>query len=118
MALTTVDLAWVRDEIGDATPPEDDELQALYGTLGSRVLVALRVLKRRRAAMAAGQSVSSFSLAGVFSVGLKGELAALDRQILRLEAEYEAATGVTSEGTAASTSRLFREDVGCFGRSR
>lgn len=118
MSLNAVDLAWIRDEIGDATPPEDSDLGVLYATLGNRTLVALRVLKRRRAGLAAGSSVSSFSLAGVFSVGMKGELRALDDQIARLEATYEKETGLTSEGQAATTSRLYRTDTGLLGRTR
>lgn len=118
MSLTAVDLAWLRDEIGDATPPEDDDLNVLYATLGDRILVALRVLKRRRAGLASGASVSSFSLAGVFSVGMKAELRALDDQIARLEAAYEKQSGLTSEGAVASVSRLYRADVGLLGRSR
>jgi hypothetical protein len=36
MPLSTVDLNWVRDEIGTATPPSDADLDASFDELGSR----------------------------------------------------------------------------------
>lgn len=117
VSLTPVDLAWIRDEIGDGAPPHDQELDDLLTSLGHRTLVALRVLKRRRAALSAG-GVSQFSLAGVFSVGLKGDSAALDRQIARLEAAYAAETGLEPDGDAVGVPRVYRPEVGFAGRSR
>lgn len=93
MALTDVDLEAVRDEIGSAIPPTNGQLNASYDVLGSWRAVALRVLKRRRADLS-GQEVGSVTLPGVASVTLRSNLAALDRQIARLELELDAESSV------------------------
>lgn len=109
MALTATDLAWVRDEVGTATPPTDADLNASFDVVLSRTLVALRVLKRRRAAAAGGAEVTSFTLSGVLSVGKKTDLKALDSQIARLEALWAAEqAGLDVNGVAASTTHLRR----------
>jgi len=115
VTLTATDLAWVRDEIGAADPPSDSDLGTWMTELGSRTLVALRVLKRRRADVAGGSAVSSFSIPGAFSVGLKGDIAALDRQIARLEALYEQETGKATTDSGVTVGRIFRTDRGVFG---
>lgn len=115
MALTPVDLAWIRDEIGTADPPADSDLSVWMTQLNNRILVALRVLKRRRAEVAGGSAVSSLSIAGAISVGLKGDVGALDRQIARLEAAYEAETGVAT-GAEVAVGKVYRTDAGLFGR--
>lgn len=106
MALTATDLDLIRDEIGVASPPSDTDLQTYGVALAGRWrLVALRVLKRRRAAAAGGSDASSFSLSGVLSVSnSKTDLVALDAQILRLEQEEDADT----DGGNASSTRLHR----------
>ena len=98
MTLSSSDLALLRDEIGTVTPPTDDDLSDLYDELGdsSWVPTALRVLRRRRAAMATSE-VKSVSLAGVVSVSLGSSLAALDRQIERLEAQQTQAQTVPAD---------------------
>lgn len=107
MSLTDVDLAWVRDEIGEGTPPSDTDLDSTYDQLGHRSLVAIRVLKRRRAALAAG-GVSSVTIPGAVAVTLRSDLASLDRQITRLEAQYESETGVDLPDGGATSTRLTR----------
>lgn len=102
MALSSIDVDLIRHEIGDATPPTDTTLQLYAAALGDRWrLVALRVLKRRRAAGAGGSEASSFTLSGVLSVSQsKSDLVALDAQILRLEQDETAdATGGTGTST-------------------
>lgn len=102
MALTAADLDLIRDEIGASTPPADTDLQAYGLALGDRWrLVALRVLRRRRAAGAGGGEASSFSLSGVLSVSSsKSDLGALAAQILSLEqAEAADVTGGSSTST-------------------
>lgn len=101
--LSPADLAWVRDEIGTVTPPTDAQLRSWRTELGHRTLVAIRALKRRRAAVAGGSTVDSFSLAGVFSVSQRANIKGLDDQIARLQAEYEAETGTDLPGGASST---------------
>lgn len=83
MALSDSDLALIRDEIGSI--PGDNEVFDLYDEIGddSWIPTALRILKRRRAAMSTSD-VKSVSLAGVISVSLGSSLSALDSQIARL----------------------------------
>ena len=102
MALTSTDLDLIRDEIGDNAPPTDADLQVYAVTVSDRWrLVALRVLKRRRASGAGGSEASSFTLSGVLSVSSsKTDLVALDAQILRLE---QAETADVTGGSAFST---------------
>lgn len=107
MALTTTDLAAVRDEIGTATPPTDSELHLIYDELGSSIQVSLRVLRRRRAALAGGE-VTGVTLPGVVSVSLRGSLSSLDSQIRRLEI-LAAAENTTP--TAPVGGRLVRNDI-------
>lgn len=102
--LHAVDLDWVRDEIGTATPPDDAELHRSYQDTKSRTLVALRVLKRRRAASAGGATADSFTLAGVLSVSTKTDLKSLDAQIARLEAVYAAELAGTDVDESGTTS--------------
>jgi hypothetical protein len=101
-ALSAADLASIRDEIGTATPPTDTQLKASFVELEDWRLVAIRQLKRRRAALAAG-GVASVAIPGAVSVSLRSDLKTLTEQIDRLQAEYEAATGVDLPGGASST---------------
>lgn len=113
MALTDADLAWIRDEVGTQTPPTDTDLDDTYIELGNRTLVAIRVLKRRRAAIAGGSTVDSVSIAGVFSISQRSNIKALDEQIARLEALYLADTGeAVDDGSTAGVTfgRLTRTD--------
>lgn len=108
MALTSIDLSWIRDEIGDASPPSDADLGASFDSLGNKILVAIRILKRRRAGLAGG-GVSAVTIPGAVSVTLRSDLASLDRQITRLEAQYEAETGEQlPEAESAGTTRMTR----------
>jgi hypothetical protein len=107
MPLTTVDLNWVRDEIGTGTPPSDDDLDGFFDELGLREAVALRVLKRRRADLLADPT--SFSLfSGVLSADTSANLRSLDAQIKPLQAIVDAQFGTLS---AASSSLPGRYDV-------
>lgn len=108
MQLSAVDLAWIRDEIGDATPPTDNDLQTSYDELGTREYVALRVLKRRRADLL--QDPASFSISGVLSKDASANLRALDEQIKPLQTAVDAQFG----GLAGASSVL----VGRADRSR
>lgn len=106
MALTASDLALIRDETG--TEPPDADLNAWYDQLGNWLPVAIRALKRRRAAAGAGGGVSQVSVPGAIGVTVKGpDLAGLDAQIARLEARWALAQGIPADG-ATSSSRLCR----------
>jgi hypothetical protein len=112
--ITDTDLQLIRDEIGTSTPPTDDDLDDSWRQLGHWLPVAVRVLKRRRADIAAGgQSVQSLNLAGAISVGFGGaDLRTLDAQILRLEARWEALTGAPPvDEPAVASGRLHRADT-------
>ena len=99
MPLSTVDLNWVRDEIGTATPPTDSDLNTSFDELGSREYVALRVLKRRRADLLANPA--SFTISGVLSQDASANLRILDSQIAPLQAAVDAQLGA---GLATATS--------------
>ena len=112
MALNATDLAWIRDEIGDTTPPTDDELTTSYATLNDRTLVAIRVLKRRRASIAGGSTVDSLTIPGVLSITQRSNLAALDAQIARLEALYTTDTGTeVDDGSGVTSTFLTRPGI-------
>lgn len=113
MAMTDEELGQVRDEIGATIPPTDGQLHASYDVVGSWAGVALRVLKRRRAAIAGGSDVSGFTLAGVLSVTKRTDVKILDAQIARLEV-------LTAEGTdgGALSTRLHRLTWRHTGRAR
>ena len=109
--LTDLDLAWIRDEIGDTTPPTDDDLRESFEVLDNRTLVAIRVLKPRRAALPGGSPVDSFSIAGVLSVTQRSNIKALDEQIARLEALYSGDTGQDiGDGGGVTFGRITRRD--------
>lgn len=93
MALTDIDLALIRDEVG--AHPDDNTLYVWGDELGHWLPVAIRVLKRRRAdAAAGGQETASFALSGVLSVGMtKTDMRVLDEQISRLEAKWAGLNG-------------------------
>jgi len=107
MALADTDIALIRDEIG--ATPDDADLYEMGDELGHWLPVAIRVLKRRRAdATAGGSEATTFSLAGVFSVGLsKADLRSLDSQIERLEAQWAAYNG---EAVGVVVGRMVRPD--------
>ncbi len=106
--LTAADLALIRDEIGTGDPADTD-LRKSYAALGHWMPVAIRVLKRRRAAASAGGDVSQVSIPGAVGVTLgKADLAALDRQIAALEARYEALTGQDVGDLSFTISHTYR----------
>lgn len=80
-------LELIRDEVGET--PDDDTLFDMFEALGHWLPVAIRVLKRRYAALSNSGNPTSFSLDGVLSVGLgKGDLKMLADQISRLETQW------------------------------
>lgn len=104
-------LPLIRDEIGDGSPPSDVELEDLFASVGYWRLVALRILKRRRAeaVAAAGGGVSNVSIPGAISVGLRaGDVASLDRQIAKLENEHAAELAGEPVVAVGRSSRIHR----------
>jgi hypothetical protein len=106
MPLTTVDINWIRDEIGTATPPSDSDLDTSFDELGSREYVALRVLKRRRADLLANPA--SFTITGVLSQDASANLRILDAQIAPLQASIDAEFGGLATATSVSAGRVDR----------
>lgn len=107
MALSSEDREWVRDEIGTAIPPTNGQLDASFDELGSRIAVAIRILKRRFAELAGGE-VGAVNLAGVASVTLRSNLAALERQIARLQGELAVEAGDVDGVPGARVGRIHR----------
>lgn len=105
--LSTTDLALIRDEVGTAEPTDSEIRQAYTQLDGSWLLVAIRILKRRRAAATAGGGVSAVTIPGAISVTLSSsQISSLDSQIARLEAQYAEETGIGVVG--ASFDRITR----------
>lgn len=106
MALSSTDLALIRDEVGDA--PNDATLEQYYAELEqtSWIPTALRVLRRRRGNLA--QETTQVSIPGVIAVGMKSNLATIDRQIERLELRLQAEQPDAVVDSSASQSRIVR----------
>ena len=105
--LTAADLAAIRDEIGEGTDPSTTELRKSFTELGHWMLVALRVLRRRRAALTTGGDVTQVNLPGAIGVTIgKPDLSALIEQIDALQARYDAETGAGEN--VATAGRLTR----------
>lgn len=93
MALTADQLANIRDEISDSTPPTDEEVEALWTRKGeSLTQTVLAVLTKRYAALANGGPLN-FTVVGEYSEDRSNNLKALEAQIKRVRAE-----GVGGEG--------------------
>ena len=107
MIFSPSDLERTRDYVGES--PDDDTLYTMAEEASHWQEVALRVLRRRRADAASGESVTSFSLSGVLSIGQKAaDLGTLDAAIADLEAQLDALTGRGS--TAVQVGRIVRPD--------
>lgn len=109
MNLSDTARAHIRDYVGSESPT-DDTLDEYAETATYWQEVALRVLRRRRADAASGDSVTSFTLTGVLSVGQKSaDLSTLDAAINDLETQLAALTGATPPG-GVSYARITRTD--------
>lgn len=105
-ALSTADLALIRDEVGD--DPATSVLRTWFTELGHWLPVTIRALKRRRSAAGAGGGVSQVSIPGAIGVTIaKPDISSLDKQIARLEAAWAAEQGLPT-GESATFSRLTR----------
>lgn len=82
MPLAPDDLAWVRSNIGDDTPPEDGDLDAIYDRVGTVAGVAAEVLRKRLADLLAGPA--SFSVDG-YSQNVGANINALMKQLAELD---------------------------------
>lgn len=78
MALDATDLRWLRRKIG-GTPPDDDELNALFDEIGTLAGVARSVIDERLANLLA--SPTSVTVAGEYTVDTSKQIAALQKQL-------------------------------------
>lgn len=76
------DLVWVRNQIGDTTPPTDADLHGRYDIVGDRVLVVKEVLDRRLANLLSDPA--SFSVPGEYSQDVRDNIAALKAKLSEL----------------------------------
>jgi hypothetical protein len=103
VSLTDAQLRMIRDEIGDTTPPTDDDLFGMFDDLVDQAApatwqaVAISVLKRRYAQYMTDGTSSSLTIPGVVAIAgsrQEGILAPqLLEQIRRLEAQTRAGGG-------------------------
>lgn len=101
MALATNDLAWVRAEIGDTTPPTDATLNDIYDRLLNRIQVAIEVLSKRRADFIA--NAAQFVIPGEYGENHAKNIEALDKQIAYLRALPGAGDDPNGIGFGAGT---------------
>src|SRR4051794_24163475 len=73
------DLVWVRNQIGDKTPPTDTELHGRYDVPGDRLLVVKEVLDRRLSNLLADPA--SFSVSGEYSQDTRTNVDALKAKL-------------------------------------
>lgn len=104
MALTPADLAYIREEIGVAEPPDDSDLDAIYDRVGSVTGVAAAVI-RQRLADALNDGPASFS-ADDYSQNTSKNIEAWEKQLARLEA---APGGDPTPSNNLGVGRLVRE---------
>lgn len=83
MALTPADLAYIREEIGTAEPPTDDDLNAVFDRVGSVTGVAAAVI-RKRLSDALNEGPASFS-ADDYSENRARNIDGWEKQLTRLE---------------------------------
>lgn len=82
MALTTDELATIRAEIGDATPPTDVTLDAIFVRVESVAGVVREVLSKRLADLLARPT--SFTIPGDYSESRAGQIEALQKKLAAL----------------------------------
>lgn len=99
MPLTPVELERVRDQIGDATPPEDYDLDEIFDREGTWQATALVILNRRLAALL--EAPAQFTVPGEYSQSTGPNITALQNRIKALSSST-AAPGATSLPTVAT----------------
>lgn len=88
--LSDEELAYIRTEIGDSTPPDDTDLQDIFDRLelmsGTAYVnaVILDVIRKRIGTLAGGGALS-FSVPGEYSEDRGANLTALERQLERVQ---------------------------------
>ena len=82
MPLEVNDLAWVRSWIGDDTPPEDSDLDAIYDRVGTPAATAAEVTRKRLADLLA--TPGSFAVEG-YSQNVGANIAALQKTLAFLD---------------------------------
>lgn len=103
MALSEVDLAYLRSELGSDL--DEPDLQARYDRLGSTPAVAAEVVQERLATRLSGPS--AFSLPGVYSESTNdATIKALQEQAARLQGVLDTTAGVGVGGRIVRPDRV------------
>lgn len=87
MTITAEDLRAVRDRIGDAEPPTDEDIDALWVDLGTVDKVVLSVMEGRFAATLA--KPAKYAIEGDSSFDYSANLAAMHKELDRQRAATE-----------------------------
>lgn len=87
MTITTEDLRAIRDRIGDAIPPTDDDIDALWVELESVDRVVLSIQESRFADMLA--KPAKYTIEGDSSFDYSANLAAMQKELSRQRANTE-----------------------------
>lgn len=82
MALSPEDLIWVRNQIGDAIPPTDADLDTRYDVLADRAEVAREVLDRRLANLLA--TPATFAVSGEYSQSTESNIKTTEAKLAAL----------------------------------
>jgi hypothetical protein len=87
VTITAEDLRAIRDRIGDAEPPTDDEIDALWVELESVDRVVLSIMESRFAATLA--KPAKYAIEGDSSFDYSANLAAMQKELNRQRAATE-----------------------------
>lgn len=110
--LTTDQVKFIRDFIGDSEPPDDFELQEMYDRIGTTIGVAHAVLQKRLGEYLA--TAASYSIVGVYQESTQANIDNLRQQVKDMEETYPEIIDVAAGNTVGlGVSRLVR-----YGRAR
>lgn len=107
MAITSAQLAEIREWIGTSTPPSDEMLEGYFDELDSTAAVARRIVRQRLADLRA--KAAKFSADGDFTEDWSANIAALERLEARLAASVTSATVAAPSGGTLTSGLLVRE---------
>lgn len=93
MPMTVDQLAWLRSQVGTATPPTDEDLDVYFDRLLTVEAVAEEILETRLADLLAGPA--SFSISGKYSENNAANIKALQDRLASLRVEFPAIGGST-----------------------
>lgn len=112
-ALTEVQIALIRDFIGDSEPPDDFDLQEIFDRVASPIGVAYAVLSKRL-----GEYLSvaaSYSIVGVYQESTQANIDNLRQYLKDMEKKYPF---LETQGDASAGSNLTVTRIVRVGRGR